>query len=68
MNAELWGLVMMGVGLFFLICGWLKSDFLIYRIFVARSRLVWGDRVHTFFVSVGVVIILIGTLMAFGRI
>ena len=35
---NLWGLVMAGVGCFFLISGWLKSDFFIYRICVARSK------------------------------
>lgn len=65
MKNELWGLVMMGIGLFFLICGWLKSNFFIYRIFVARSKLLWGDRVHAFYLCVGVIIILVGALMIF---
>lgn len=65
MKNELRGLVMMGIGLFFLICGSLKSSFIIYRIFVARSKPLWGDRVHTFYVLVGIIIIFVGALMTF---
>jgi hypothetical protein len=64
---NLWGLVMAGVGCFFLISGWLKSDFFIYRIFVARSKTLWGDKVHVFFQFVGIAIIVVGALMAIGR-
>ena len=64
---NLWGLVMAGVGCFFLIGGWLKSDFFIYRIFVARSKKLWGDKVHVFFQFVGIAIIVVGVLMAIGR-
>ena len=62
-----WGLVMAGVGCFFLISGWLKSDFFIYQIFVARSKKLWGDKVHVFFQFVGIAIIVVGVLMAIGR-
>jgi hypothetical protein len=65
---NLWGVVMVGVGCFFLISGWLKSDFVIYRIFVARSKQLWGDNVHVFFQFVGIAIIVVGVLMATGRI
>jgi uncharacterized membrane protein len=65
---NLWGVVMVGVGCFFLVSGWLKSDFVIYRIFVARSRILWGDKVHVFFRFVGIAIIVVGVLMATGRI
>ncbi len=66
MNAEMWGLVMVGVGLFFVVSGWLKSDFFIYRLFVARSKLLWGDNVHLFLLFSGVAIMLVGGLVASG--
>jgi len=66
MNTEMWGLVMVGIGLFFVVSGWLKSDLFIYRLFVARSRLLWGDKVHLFLLFSGVAIMLVGGLMASG--
>ncbi|TWT56930.1 hypothetical protein KOR42_02860 [Thalassoglobus neptunius] len=66
MNAEMWGLVMVVIGLFFVVSAWLKSDFFIYRMFVARSKILWRDKVHTFLLLSGVVIILVGVLMASG--
>ena len=44
-----------------------QSDFFIYRIFVARSKQLWGDKVHVFFQFVGIAIIVVGVLMAIGR-
>ena len=41
---------MAAVGLFILVCGTMKSEFIVYRLLVARSRLLWGDgdAVHRF--------------------
>ena len=66
MKSEIWGFVTVGIGLFFVVSGWLKSDFFIYRLFVARSKLFWGDNVHLFLLLSGVAISLIGATMAFG--
>lgn len=33
---------MIAIGIFMLICGITKSDFIIYRILVARSKILWG--------------------------
>ena len=50
-----WGLLMAAAGLFMLVCGTMKSEFIIYRLMVARSRILWGkgDAVHRFYQSVG---------------
>jgi hypothetical protein len=53
-------------GLFLLICGRLKSDFLIYRLMVARSRILWGDNTHRFHQIVGAIVIVVGVLVAIG--
>ncbi len=47
----LWGLLMAAIGLFMLVCGTLKSEFIIYRLMVHRSRILWGqgDGVHRFY-------------------
>jgi len=66
MNSILWGLVMVSIGCFFVLNGWLKSDFFLYRIFVERSKTLWGEKVHLFFQFAGSAIILVGVLMALG--
>jgi uncharacterized membrane protein len=38
----LWGVLMVVAGLFMLVCGTRKSEFIIYRLMVARSRILWG--------------------------
>lgn len=60
------GILMSIVGLFMLISGRLKSDFIIYRLMVARSKLLWGENVHRFYQSVGVIIIILGILATLG--
>lgn len=62
----LWGLLMAAAGLSMLVCGTLKSEFIIYRLMVARSRLLWGDAVHRFYQASGLIVIVLGVLWAMG--
>ena len=64
----LWGTLMAVVGLFMLACGTLKSEFIIYRLLVARSRLLWGEgnAVHRFYQVSGLIIMVLGVLWAVG--
>jgi hypothetical protein len=55
-------------GLFMLICGLLKSEFIIYRVMAARSKSMWGENVHRFYQVVGVIVIVFGALVALGYI
>jgi uncharacterized membrane protein len=66
----LWGTLMAAVGLFMLVSGTLKSEFIIYRLMVARSRILWGqgDAVHRFYQVSGLIIIVLGALFALGLI
>ena len=59
---------MIAAGLFMLVGGALKSEFIIYRLMVARSRLLWGegDAVHRFYQASGLILILLGVLWAMG--
>ncbi|MEO2027922.1 MAG: hypothetical protein ABGZ23_18780 [Fuerstiella sp.] len=59
---------MIAAGLFMLVGGTLKSEFIIYRLMVARSRLLWGegDAVHRFYQASGLIVILLGVLWAMG--
>jgi hypothetical protein len=64
----LWGILIVLAGLFLLVCGRLKSDFFIYRLIVARSKLLWGDNTHRFHQIVGAIVIVVGLLVAIGYI
>ncbi len=63
-----WGLMMVAAGLFMLVCGTVKSKFIIYRLMVARSRMFWGegDAVHRFYQISGLIVTVLGVLWASG--
>jgi len=62
----LWGALIVVAGLFMMVCGSLKSNFIIYRLMVARSKILWGENVHRFYQIVGVIVIVFGALVALG--
>ncbi len=64
----LWGILIVLAGLFLLICGRLRSDFIIYRLIVARSKVLWGDNTYRFHQVVGTIVIVVGVLVATGYI
>jgi len=64
----LWGILIVLAGLFLLVCGRLKSDFIVYRLIVARSKILWGDNTYRFHQIVGAIIIVFGVLVAIGYI
>ena len=62
----LWGFLIAAIGLFMFICGRLKSEFVIYRFLVARSKILWGEKVHAFYQVAGIMVIVFGMLLALG--
>jgi hypothetical protein len=62
----LWGITMALVGLFLLVSATLRTDFVVYRLLVARSRLLWRKKVHLFYQIVGAILVILGLLWAFG--
>jgi len=62
----LWGCLIAAVGLFLLASGALKSQFIIYRLFVAQSKILWVERVHGFYQVPGLLVIIFGVLFAGG--
>ena len=64
----LWGILMSAAGLFMLVCGTMQSEFIIYRLLVARSRLLWGEgnAVHRFYQLTGLILVALGVLWAIG--
>ena len=62
----LWGILMVIAGLFLLVCARLKNDFIIYRLIVYRSKILWGENVNSFHQVAGIIVIIVGVLVAIG--
>lgn len=60
----IWGLIIGTVGALFITGGRTRSDFGLYRLLVARSRVLWGDRVHGFYQVAGALMIIAGAAIA----
>lgn len=60
-----YGTIMIIIGLFFTISAFLESEFVVYRILTARSKLLWRDNVHHFYKVVGIIIVGVGFLFIF---
>ena len=59
------GTIFIIIGLFFIISAYKKSEFIIYKILIARSKLLWKDNVHNFYKIVGLLFIIFGILYFF---
>jgi len=62
----LWGCLSAAVGMFLFLSGTVKSQFVVYRLLVARSKILWGERVHGFYQIVGILVVAFGVLFAVG--
>ena len=62
----LWGCLIAAVGLFLFVSGITKSEFIGYRLLVARSKILWGERVHGFYQVAGLLVVIFGVLVATG--
>lgn len=62
----LWGALIVAAGLFMVVCGSVKSQFIIYRLLVARSKILWGEKVHRFYQIAGAIVIVFGVLVVLG--
>ena len=58
------GCLIVAVGLFLFVSGTTKSEFVVYRLLVARSRILWGERVHGFYQVAGILVAVFGCLCA----
>lgn len=58
----IWGAIVAAIGVVFVVWGSTKSMFVIYRLLVARSRILWGGggRVHRFYQVAGMLMIIVG--------
>jgi len=64
----LWGYMIALIGIVMFVCGRLQSNFIIYRLLVTRSKVLWGKNVHRFFQVTGVMVTIFGILLAAGYI
>lgn len=64
----LWGCIMAVIGVLMFICGTRKNEFVIYRLLVARSKILWGEKVHRFYQFAGILVAIFGVLLALGYI
>ena len=64
----LWGILIIFAGLFMTISATLKSNFIIYRLLVYRSKMLWGEHVHRFYQIAGAIVIIFGIFVALGYI
>ncbi len=62
----IWGILTIFIGLFMLISSIIKSEFIIYKLLVARSKILWGKNVHNFLMVSGILVIIMGILMTIG--
>ena len=62
------GALIIVAGLFLLISGRIRSEFIIYRLIVARSKILWGEKVYPFHQITGAIVIVFGLLVALGYI
>ena len=60
----LWGSLTAAVGVFMFVCGRFQTEFIIYRLMVARSKMLWGKNVHKFYQIAGVMVTVFGILLA----
>ena len=60
----IWGLIIAMVEALFITWGRTKSNFGPYRLLVARSQILWGDRVHGFYQVAGALMIIAGATIA----
>ena len=64
----LWGCLIAAVGLFLFVSGTMRSEFIVYRLLVARSKILWGGRVDGFHQVAGILVVVFGVLFAVGAI
>ena len=52
----LWGSLMLLMGLYIFLSALIRSEFIVYKLFHARAKMMWGEHAHTFLLIVGLVI------------
>jgi hypothetical protein len=62
---NVYGFIMVFIGIFFTVSAFMETEFIVYRILSARSKLLWKDNVHHFYKVVGIILVIVGFLFIF---
>jgi len=62
----LWGTIIAVIGLLMFLGGLTKSNFILYKLMVKRSEMLWKENVHNFYIGAGLLVTLFGVLFALG--
>jgi hypothetical protein len=62
----LWGSLMLIIGLFMFISAVLKSEFIVFRLFRERAKVLWGDNANVFLMVSGIIIAGLSSLFFLG--
>ena len=62
----LWGSLMALIAIFFIWSGSNKSKFVIYRVLTSKGERLWGDKIHSFFIAVGIILLGLSSLFFIG--
>ena len=57
---------MFAIGMFMFVCAIRKSEFIIYKLFLARAKVLWGEKAHTFLLVSGIIIMGLSSLFFLG--
>lgn len=58
------GILICLIAIYMFVSALKKSESMIYKFLTARSRMLWGDNVHTFYLIVGTIMFIFGILVA----
>ncbi len=62
----IYGILTIIIGLFMLIRSIVKSEFIIYKLLITRSKILFGKNIYEFMMVSGVLIIIVEFLMTVG--
>jgi len=63
---KFWSLIVIIIGLLILIGSIKKSEFILFKLIVARAKILWGNSVYLFLMISGIFVMIFGVLMFFG--
>jgi hypothetical protein len=61
----LWGSLMFLIGSYIFISAIFKSEFIVYKMFHARAKVLWGEDAHSFLIFVGIIIMGLSSMFFF---
>jgi hypothetical protein len=66
MSLNYWGILMIVIGILLFLGGLYRSQFIIYRLLVARSKILWKENTDKFHQIAGLLIVIAGIVVSLG--